>query len=60
MKAIVYRDYGPPVLKELIEANKVTPIIDMCYALSDVPETVRHLEEGHPRGKVVIAVEPDR
>ena len=45
------------VLKELIEAGKVTPVIDRCYSLSEVPEAIRYLEEGHARGKVVITME---
>jgi NADPH:quinone reductase-like Zn-dependent oxidoreductase len=45
------------VLKELIEAKKVTPVIDRCYTLREVPEAVRYLEEGHARGKVVITLE---
>lgn len=45
------------VLKELIESRKVTPIIDRTYPLSDVPEAIRYLEQGHARGKVVITVE---
>jgi NADPH:quinone reductase-like Zn-dependent oxidoreductase len=44
------------VLKELIEAGKVTPVIDTTYPLSEVPAAIRHLEEGHARGKVVITV----
>src|SRR5829696_8764859 len=44
------------VLKELVEAGKVTPIIDRIYPLSEVPEAIRYLEEGHARGKVVISV----
>jgi NADPH:quinone reductase-like Zn-dependent oxidoreductase len=44
------------VLKELIEAGKVTPVIDTTYPLSEVPDAIRHLEEGHARGKVVITV----
>jgi NADPH:quinone reductase-like Zn-dependent oxidoreductase len=44
------------VLKELIEAGKVTPIVDRIYPLSEVPEAIRYLEEGHTRGKVVITV----
>ena len=44
------------VLKELIEAGKVTPVIDRTYPLSEVPEAIRYLREGHARGKVVITV----
>src|SRR5450759_2690675 len=44
------------VLKELIEAGKVTPVLDRRYPLSEVPEAIRYLEEGHVRGKVVIGV----
>ena len=43
-------------LKELIEVGKVTPVIDRTYPLSEVPEAIRYLEEGHARGKVVITV----
>ena len=44
------------VLKELIEEGKLTPVIDRTYPLSEVPEAIRYLEEGHARGKVVISV----
>jgi NADPH:quinone reductase-like Zn-dependent oxidoreductase len=44
------------VLKELIEAGKVTPVIDRSYPLSEVPGAIRYLEEGHAQGKVVITV----
>jgi len=44
------------VLKELIEAGKVMPVIDRTYPLSDLPAAIRYLEEGHARGKVVITV----
>jgi NADPH:quinone reductase-like Zn-dependent oxidoreductase len=44
------------VLKELIESGKITPLIDKTYPLSEVPEAIRYLEEGHARGKVVITV----
>jgi NADPH:quinone reductase-like Zn-dependent oxidoreductase len=43
-------------LKELIETDKVTPVIDRTYSLSEVPDAIGYLEEGHARGKVVIAV----
>ena len=44
------------VLKELMEAGKVTPVIDRTYPLSETPEAIRYVEEGHARGKVVITV----
>jgi NADPH:quinone reductase-like Zn-dependent oxidoreductase len=44
------------VLVELIEAGKITPAIDRTYPLSDAPEAIRYLEQGHARGKVVITV----
>jgi NADPH:quinone reductase-like Zn-dependent oxidoreductase len=43
-------------LSELIESGKVTPVIDRCYPLSDVPDAIRHLETMRARGKVVITV----
>jgi len=45
------------VLKELIEAGKVTPVIDRTYPLGETPAAFRYLDEGHARGKVVITVE---
>ncbi len=42
------------VLKEFIESGKVTPVIDRTYGLSEVPEAIRYLEEGHAKGKVVV------
>ena len=45
------------VLKELIEAGKVTPVIDRTYPLAKTPEAFRYMNEGHARGKVVISVE---
>lgn len=44
------------VLSELIEAGKVTPVIDRTYPLIEAPEAIRYLGEGHPRGKIVITV----
>ena len=44
------------VLQELLEAGKVTPVIDRRYALSELPAALRYLGEGHARGKVVISV----
>ncbi len=45
------------VLGELLEAGKVTPVIDRCYELSDIADAFRYMGEGHARGKVVITVE---
>ncbi len=45
------------IMRELMEAGKVTPVIDKRYRLSEVPEAIRYLEEGHARGKVVITLE---
>ena len=44
-------------LKELLEAGKVVPVIDRCYPLSEAAEALRHLGQGHARGKVVITME---
>ena len=45
------------LLRDLLKAGKVVPVIDRRYPLSDVAEAVRYLEEGHAQGKVVITVE---
>jgi len=47
------------ILKELIEAKEVTPVIDRRYKLIEAADAIRYLKAGHARGKVVIAVEPD-
>jgi NADPH:quinone reductase-like Zn-dependent oxidoreductase len=44
------------VLQELLEAGKVAPVIDRRYKLSEVPEALRYLGEGHAQGKVVITM----
>ncbi len=43
-------------LKELIEAGKLTPVIDRIYPLSEAPQAIRYLEQGHARGKIVLTV----
>ena len=45
------------VLGDLMQSGKVKPVIDRSYKLSEVPEAIRYLEQGHARGKVVITLE---
>jgi len=44
------------VIKELIEADKVTPVMDRTYQLTETPQAIAHVGEGHARGKVAITV----
>jgi NADPH:quinone reductase-like Zn-dependent oxidoreductase len=44
------------VMKELLEAGKVRPVIDRTCQLSEAVEALAYLGEGHARGKVVITV----
>jgi NADPH:quinone reductase-like Zn-dependent oxidoreductase len=44
-------------LRELMEAGKVSPVLDRTYKISETQAAVRYLEEGHARGKVVIVTE---
>ena len=45
------------LLADMMQSGKLKPVIDRAYKLSEVPEAIRYLEEGHARGKVVITVE---
>ncbi len=42
------------ILRDLMQAGKVTPVIDRRYPLAEAADAMRYLEEGHARGKVVI------
>lgn len=44
------------ILGEMIEAGKITPVIDRTYPLSNTAEAIRYVEDEHARGKVVITV----
>jgi NADPH:quinone reductase-like Zn-dependent oxidoreductase len=44
------------VLKDLVEAGKVRPVIERRYQLSEVPEAIRYLETGHASGKLVVGI----
>jgi len=45
------------VLADMMQSGKVKPVIDRTYKLSEVPQAIRYLEQGHARGKVIISVE---
>ncbi len=44
------------ILKDLLEAGKIVPVIDRRYPLGEVSEALRYREEGHAQGKIVITV----
>ncbi len=44
------------LIKELLEAGKVIPVIDGCYPLCETAAAFRYFEKVHPRGKVVIRI----
>ena len=44
------------VLRELLEAGKVTPVIDRRYELSEIADALRYMGEGHAQGKIVLTV----
>jgi NADPH:quinone reductase-like Zn-dependent oxidoreductase len=46
-------------IAELFEAGKIVPVIDKRYPLSEVPEALRYLGEGHAKGKIVITMEQE-
>jgi NADPH:quinone reductase-like Zn-dependent oxidoreductase len=45
------------ILSEMMQSGKITPVIDWCYKLSEVPDAIRYVEEGHAQGKVVISID---
>ena len=45
------------ILGDLMQAGKVTPVIDRRYRLREIPAAIRYSEEGHARGKIVIDLE---
>jgi NADPH:quinone reductase-like Zn-dependent oxidoreductase len=47
------------VLKSLVEAGKITPVIDRTYPLSETPLAIDHLSGGHVAGTLVITVSSD-
>ena len=47
-------------MKELMEAGKITPVIDRLYQLSETPQAIKYLGEGKARGKIVIIIADDQ
>ena len=43
-------------LKDLVEAGKVTPVVDGRFTLADTAKAIRHYSTAHARGNVVISV----
>lgn len=43
-------------LKALVEAGAIAPVVDRAYPLAEAADAVRHLEKGHPRGKLVVTI----
>ena len=43
-------------LKDLVDAGKITPVIDGTYPLSATSEAIEHVAEGHARGTAVITI----
>jgi NADPH:quinone reductase-like Zn-dependent oxidoreductase len=44
------------MLKDLIEAGKITPVIGRTYPLAEAADAIRYLAEGHARGKTVLTI----
>lgn len=44
------------VLRDLIEAGRVLPVVDRTYRLSETAAAIAHMQDGRARGKVVVAV----
>jgi len=52
--ALVERKQDLLILKQLLETERIVPVIDRTYSLKEVPEAMRYLKEGDARGKVVV------
>jgi NADPH:quinone reductase-like Zn-dependent oxidoreductase len=44
------------ILRELLEARKVVPVVERRYELSEIADALRYMGEGHAQGKIVITM----
>ncbi len=58
LRSVGSHSNGPDLetLATMIEKGELIPVIDRTYPLSQTPEAMRYLEDGHPKGKVVVTV----
>ncbi|MEI6622578.1 MAG: NAD(P)-dependent alcohol dehydrogenase [Actinomycetes bacterium] len=58
LRSVGSHSNGPDLqtLATMIENGELSPVIDRIYPLSQTPEALRYLEDGHPKGKVVVTV----
>ena len=45
------------ILSDLMQSEKVTPVIDRTYKFSETAEALRYLDQGHARGKVGVRID---
>lgn len=50
------RKDGLAALRDLLQDGKIAPVIGRVHPLSEAPEAIRHLEEGHATGKIVVTM----
>jgi len=58
LRSVSDKPNGPDLetLATMIEEGELTPVIDRAYPLSKTPEAMRYLEDGRPKGKIVVTV----
>jgi NADPH:quinone reductase-like Zn-dependent oxidoreductase len=67
-KGVFLNNYGLPkivekdlwFLKELIEKNKIKPVLDKVYSIDDVVEAHGYVDKGHKKGNVILSVSSEQ